>query len=167
MDDPLALCVRGRNAVRLSEPWIVASEKEGKQTVTLAVLIADPVSAVAEVTKAAIKQLEESASLFVAGFGCVLMVYAAADVTILERHGFDRLSSGDFVALLISGLVLLFAGASFRMFLGYKQGEMEETYQEWLRERAGKEADVQIERAARLQEAATDRPTPTAPKVNP
>ena len=27
--------------------------------------------------------------------------------------------------------------------------------------------DVQIERAARLQEAATDRPTPTAPKVNP
>jgi dienelactone hydrolase len=138
-------------------PGPQAKQVTEKKEVTIQLLMADPVTAVAEVTKAAIKQLQESASLFVAAFGGGLMVYAALDVTLLARHGFDRLSSAEFLQLLILGFVLLLAGAGFRMFLGYEQGKAEQTFQVWLRERASKEADAQIERASAAQEAATER----------
>ncbi len=144
----------------------MASQPEGEQDVTIAQLMADPVTAVAKVTNEAIKQLEKSASVFVAIVGFALIVFSALDVTVLAKHsGFDQLSTGKFDTLVITGFVLLLVGGSFRMFLGYRKSELQRSYQEWVQSRAGLEADAQIRRTEKINEKALEGPP--AGGVNP
>ena len=125
----------------------------------------DPLGSVFDATNRAAEQLKESASLFVAGFGAVLMVFAIVEV--LTFTGSDRrLSSGEFLAVLLSGLVLLLVGAGFRMFLGVEQAKGEEEFRAWVQERAAKEADAQIARGNKITEKALERPV-TSDRVNP
>jgi hypothetical protein len=135
---------------------MASNRTDDRPDVTITQLMADPVTAVAKVTNEAIKQLEKSASVFVAIVGFVLIAFSALDVTLLAKHsGFDRLSTGKFDVLVITGFVLLLVGGSFRMFLGYRKSELQRSYQEWVQSRAGVEADAQIRRAEKLNEQAT------------
>lgn len=123
-------------------------------------LMQDPLGSVLDATNRAAEQLKESASLFVAGFGAVLMVFAIVET--LTFTGTDRrLSSGEFLAVLLCGLVLLLVGAGFRMFLGIEQAKGEEEFRTWVQERAAKEADAQIARGEKLTDKALEEPTTT------
>jgi hypothetical protein len=78
------------------------------------------------------------------------------------------LSSGEFLQVLVIGLVLLVLGAGYRMYMGIAQEKRDDRNLAWVRERAAKEADAQIARGQAVTVAAlTPSNSGSKPTINP
>jgi hypothetical protein len=136
------------------------TEVQRSATETAIALVTDPVRAVMQVSYQAAQQAEKSASLFLIGFGVTLMLLA-----VLTRIGFGddtlaTLTTGEFLALLFSGLLVLLIGAGYRMYSSWIVDSAEREKAKWIRERAGVEADAGLERARAYQAAALEPDEP-------
>jgi hypothetical protein len=86
----------------------------------------DAVSAAVRVTDKLCASMDKhGATAWLAGFGAVLIVVALSAQTI---PGMSDLAPGEFIAVLICGLVFVLVGAGFRLYRGYVTQKLLDTY---------------------------------------
>jgi hypothetical protein len=124
-------------------------EKEQAKPATLS-LFTDPFQSVLDVTSQAAEAAKQSASLFLMGFGVALMLLAVLTEIGFGDYQLAQLDSGEFMAVLFSGLLILLIGAVYGMYSSWVVDSAQREKAKWVRDRAALEADVQIERAKQL-----------------
>jgi hypothetical protein len=129
----------------------------------LGVVPSGPLRAVTEGTRWVMDAARQSASLFLLGFGGTLMATAVlANVSFGTQYHLAHLRSGEFVALLLCGLLLLLVGAGYRMYSGWVKESAARDRAAWIRDRATIEANAQLERTTELLKLTTEPPSPAS-----
>ena len=92
--------------------------------------IKDPLDAVTTATERLAQAANSSASIFLMAFGAVLIAIAVITQIRFDTYQLSHLRTGEFIALLASGVLLLLIGGGVRMYLGAIETKAERDHAE-------------------------------------